>query len=842
MFLLGVCLLALVIGITGCDTGTSSSASGAALLTRLTIDNTEVELKAPIGGDAYEDSGNSLNGLFTADFLAQVSLKDFTGNVITATVSPKAKAEFGAGSSNYKPADFVGASEVKLTSNGYLFIRVTSENGKTINYYAVRTQSISNTAELKSIQIGNGNADAKTGLDAAPAADTDFAELQLSKSVNTGNLKITLNTDASFRGKTEIAFKDTTFADFDKDKTYTFTDGDKIILKLTSQSGTTIKYYGFKISIGKDITLKSVTFGTDAADPGKSADDVTQITTGENGVILMEKFQPATGYSITVTPNDPDAKVAFDKFIAVDANSGKNLNVAKGTVTNTLKFDENSEDNYLVIKVESENGTVTKYYNIEVGLFPRMEIPYGTPTKLDGTDNIWSTKWGTKWVNIKKQNRAETTTDFYDNPSSKGKARLLWDEDGLWLFVDVTSDYMTTSGWANDHTDSSVELFINEAYPTVKTGNYNDIGGQYRLGTNKNVSGDPSAAANAMSALKQVNAWSTGTTAGDKHWYVLFQAPWRFTSTYPLKGGNETKQISLEIQINAVGANGRRIGVLKWYNTTANTYQNASALAEGTLLAKGSALVPLKPNITVQPVNQKVDSVATTSIVDFTVTGTSPDNGNITYKWYASSDGVKYDGTSALVSTQTYKPTTTTAGKTYYYAEIINTTGGGSRSAFSNIATLNIKDYSSLPTEDKVFSFNAKNTSQINAQYQRVHRLEFTGDFEADGYTKMSIDVVFYAADGTTVIEPGVSGQLTLKFYDSNLEKVTDDVYNVGSSNTTTLASLTNADIPAKIITNSKAGKELRFIDFDSSGQSQPDVDATNRIRFIEVKTITFHP
>jgi hypothetical protein len=562
------------------------------------------------------------------------------------------------------------------------------------------TEKSTNTT-LISIKIGSG--------DAAPfytdhpaesvAAITKCVEFKLSNSDKTG-AAVTLTPGGNFKGKMEIAKvgkgggASAQFAPYAAGTTsFTFEHENEIYIKMTAEDGKTIRYYGVIIEIGADAGLKSIKVGNDAVENdelGTPANTLAGVTAP--GRIMMTQPQPAAGFAVVVTPNDADAKVSFGKG---DADSSW----AEGK-QQTIHFED---EDFIGVKVVSQNDLTINYYKIIVELMPpAMEIPYGTPDL--GTGDFVDSKWGEiAWIDVQKQNRSETTQEFYDDPSTKGKAKLFWDAEGLWLYVDVEGPLSTNTGYA--HEGSSVELFINEAYPSVTSGNYNNIGGQYRLDSNGVTSGDPTVAVSAMDTLNKFKAFKKTDGSG---YFVMFQAPWRFASTYILA---DNKKISLEIQINAANRSGTgRIGVLKWYNTTANTYQNASALAEGVLKLNGKDLPTQKPGIITQSVRVRVPLNGI--VPALTVEAKSPDDGILSYQWYRSATATNTGGTlQAGATNASYTPvvSTTAPGEFFFYVVVTNTKNGSPATTVSDPVRVLVFDPAVTPDDIKLVNSSHPN-------------------------------------------------------------------------------------------------------------------------------------
>jgi hypothetical protein len=602
---------------------------------------------------------------------------------------------------------------------------------------------------LVSIKIGSGEAQPFYGDHSAEsvAAITTYVTVKLSNS-DKNEAAVTLTPGGNFKGKMEIAKvgkgggASASFAAYAAGSTkITFAPDDEVYIKMIAEDGAAIRYYGVKVEIGTDAGLKSIIVGNDAVEEfGTPADTLAEVTTP--GAIMMTQYQPDAGFAITVTPNDADAAVSFGKGEAVsDWTAGKQQ---------TIKFED---EEFIGVKVVSGNGQVTKYYKITVELMPVMAIPYGTPSLGTGdfVDPLWN---AIPWIPVKKQNRAETDEEFYADPSTSGQAKLYWDADGLWLYVDVTGPVSTNTAF--EHNGSSVELFINEAYPEVESGNYNDIGGQYRLGSDGVTSGDPGAAVNAMSNLGKHKA--VIKTDG---YFVIFQAPWRFAATYNLA---DNKKISLEIQINAARKSGTgRVGVLKWYNTTANTYQNASALAEGILKLNGNTLPTQKPVINTQPTGQRVPLNGTVS--PLTVEAVSADGGTLSYQWYRSATATNTGGTIINGATSaSYTPTTVSTaapGEFFFYVEVTNTKGGSPATAASNVARILVYDPAVTASDIELVNLShanwdaTENALVINftgGQYNTFVAVPIPSTVDLSSHVRMDVKWNGYLADDSPAL------------------------------------------------------------------------------------------
>jgi uncharacterized repeat protein (TIGR02543 family) len=255
-------------------------------------------------------------------------------------------------------------------------------------------------------------------------------------------------------------------------------------------------------------------------------------------------------------------------------------------------------------------------------------IKYGTPTiNGDTIDPLWT---GAVEYPIDKVHELSnltssvstyrsTSADTNGSKYSYGIAKALWDDNGLWVFVRVADDRLTTrttDQGSNSYTTTlgpdrhdSVEVLINEA--TTATGldisqtayevDDNRIGGLYRVAAQgqKSTHSDPAGAEITTSVRFLIPANSPLAVDGQAGYGIIFQAPWVAKDAYPVGNG---KKFGLELQINACrgsggsftdgGANGRQ-GVMVWNN---NAINNAGSLTTG--IATGVTGVTNVPTVT----------------------------------------------------------------------------------------------------------------------------------------------------------------------------------------------------------------------------------------------------
>jgi hypothetical protein len=561
------------------------------------------------------------------------------------------------------------------------------------------TEKSSNT-QLSTIQIGSGLvAYFYSDMPKEKLADISiYAPVSLSNREK-DNAPVTLTAGTNFKGKMEIAKvakgggASASFVAYVEGTTkFTFAHEDEVYIKMIAEDGKTIIYYGAKVEIGTDAGLNSATVGGQAVrNFGTPSGTLAGVAVNTAGFILMSVVETEAGFEVEIIANDPDATVTFGKGTKGYVFGQPSWTFDdEATWSGTKRAINFIKDDQLGVKVVSQNGLATNYYKIKIELMIGMDIPYGTPVVGTGdfVDPLWN---ALEWIDVEKQNLAETDDSFFENPTTTGRAKLYWDVDGLYLYVDVTTEYISiNSGYA--HSGSSIELFINEAHPTITTGGFGPLGGQYRLDTNGAITGT-AGAIQMMQALDRYKIWKT-----PGGYAVMFQAPWRFGAQYPLR---DNKSIGLEVQINCADESMTgRTGVLKWYNTVDNTYENASACAPGILKLNGASLPAQNPGITTQPANQRVPLNG--AITALTVVAASPDEGTLSYQWYSSATSANTGGTIiASATSASYTPTvsTATAGEHFFYVEVKNTRGTTNKTLNSNAARILVFDPAVTPDD-----------------------------------------------------------------------------------------------------------------------------------------------
>lgn len=180
----------------------------------------------------------------------------------------------------------------------------------------------------------------------------------------------------------------------------------------------------------------------------------------------------------------------------------------------------------------------------------RAEAGYGTPS-LSEEDN-------TSWENA---GRVEIDRYQLAWQGASGIGRMLWDEENLYVRIEVVDSILDTSGempWEQD----SVEVFIHTSMD--EGSNYQEGNGQYRV----NVSGEETFGETTTQTDIESNVFET-----DRGYTVQIAIPW--VSMDPEVG----QQIGFDLQINDARSASRE-SVAVWNDLSGQGYQDTSVFGE----------------------------------------------------------------------------------------------------------------------------------------------------------------------------------------------------------------------------------------------------------------------
>lgn len=191
--------------------------------------------------------------------------------------------------------------------------------------------------------------------------------------------------------------------------------------------------------------------------------------------------------------------------------------------------------------------------------YKRSSAHYGTPAIDGSVDSVWS-----------KAPELKLDTKQMAWSGATGTAKALWDDDNLYVLVQVRDDQLNKSNpnvWEQD----SVEVFVDEN--NGKTANFQDDDGQYRVNFENAASFNPAEIAAGFESKVSVS----GT-----NYTVEMKIPFK-----KVKPANNAK-IGFDAQINDA-KDGNRISVNAWNDPSGQGYQDTSVFGELTLTGKPSS-------------------------------------------------------------------------------------------------------------------------------------------------------------------------------------------------------------------------------------------------------------
>jgi endo-1,4-beta-xylanase len=191
--------------------------------------------------------------------------------------------------------------------------------------------------------------------------------------------------------------------------------------------------------------------------------------------------------------------------------------------------------------------------------YKKSSAHYGTPTIDGSVDSVWS-----------KAPEMKLDTKQMAWSGATGTAKALWDDDNLYVLVQVRDDQLNKSNpnaWEQD----SVEVFVDEN--NGKTANFQDDDGQYRVNFENAASFNPAEIA---------AGFESKVTVSGTNYTVEMKIPFK-----KVKPANNAK-IGFDAQINDA-KDGNRISVNAWNDPSGQGYQDTSVFGELTLTGKPSS-------------------------------------------------------------------------------------------------------------------------------------------------------------------------------------------------------------------------------------------------------------
>ncbi|MCR4929703.1 MAG: endo-1,4-beta-xylanase [Lachnospiraceae bacterium] len=207
--------------------------------------------------------------------------------------------------------------------------------------------------------------------------------------------------------------------------------------------------------------------------------------------------------------------------------------------------------------------TSSQYY-AEGMLKPFVFIPRGTITVDGELDDAW------------KEAISVTLGNKTDAPEASATVKLLWDEEYLYAYAEVTDADLNKDS-EQVHEQDSFEIFIDET--NSKAAEYNDATKQYRINyaNEHSFNGEKCVEENETTFAKTTD---TG--------YIV-EGAFKWTEIKPEAGA----YIGIELQINDADSNGVRIGTVTWNDITNQCWSSPACFGTGMLVEEYDEAGPL---------------------------------------------------------------------------------------------------------------------------------------------------------------------------------------------------------------------------------------------------------
>ena len=286
-----------------------------------------------------------------------------------------------------------------------------------------------------------------------------------------------------------------------------------------------------------------------------------QFTNNEDSIKVLKMTIPNTR-SYSISPAPADSWEAAGNTLTDEAFTGKDVIQIQHTRA-------------VPPGTTGVNAAAVAYYTIYIRR--AVEIPYlanaASALQLADTDGYTAAiPNAAQWDNAARliidrpfmddsPNFARSEYDLNNPPVLK----LLWSDDGLYFYLYVTDGTVALEG-GDDHQVDNLELFISEDYNWTG-GNWNSLGGQYRIARSGAVTGDSTAR-----VKKMVNSTATGYT-------LMGSIAWA-EGTTAVNG----KMVGFDPQLAYCFAGGTRDACILWNSFMEGSYQNKTNA--GILLLK----------------------------------------------------------------------------------------------------------------------------------------------------------------------------------------------------------------------------------------------------------------
>ncbi|WP_051571552.1 endo-1,4-beta-xylanase [Ruminiclostridium cellobioparum] len=285
------------------------------------------------------------------------------------------------------------------------------------------------------------------------------------------------------------------------------------------------------------------------------------ITAGENSQ-LSEKLAEAQGYLYAQLFKIFKAHAADIERVTI---WGMDDGTSWRSSQNPLLFDRNLQAKLAYYGVVDPDKYMSEHEPTTPVGAKQSTANFGTPV-IDGTiDSIWS---NTPALAINEYQMAWQ--------GATGIARTLWDDNNLYVLIQVSDEQLDKSS-INEYEQDSVEVFVDEN--NGKTSFYQEDDGQYRVNYDNETSFNPAEISEGFESAARVS----GT-----NYTVEMKIP--FKTLTPANG----IKIGFDAQVNDA-QNSARQSVAAWNDQSGSGYQDTSVFGVLTLTGKGGSGEPEEP-------------------------------------------------------------------------------------------------------------------------------------------------------------------------------------------------------------------------------------------------------
>lgn len=352
----------------------------------------------------------------------------------------------------------------------------------------------------------------------------------------------------------------------------------------------------------KSINVIQAAAGENAFAHGKAATiegtDYTFIPVWDNGKLLVKvKANGATSAKLYVdfaasmtdgaSVSTAEANLDENGECVLEVAANTTLSAASRIALDVVVTDAEGDHAYNNLRLTQDEGS--KYY-AKGTCKPYANVAKGTVIVDGDVDKAW-----------------EVAKDVVlsvpgSNPKATASAKLLWDEENLYVLMNVKDANLDASASAV-HEKDSVEVFIDEN--NNKSEAYEDDDKQYRINylNETSFNGTKCVEDNVKHAVRL-------TDDG-----YMVEAAFAWTDITPEVG----TAIGLDLQIND-GEGGARIGTRSWYDETGNGWSAPKVFGEVTLADK-DAEDPELPDDPTEPEEPEIIVPSVAEVADVVYTG-----------------------------------------------------------------------------------------------------------------------------------------------------------------------------------------------------------------------------